>query len=100
MDNVKNINNCVLILVGIYLRYGLDGRGFDSGQGKNISRYSTVSRLDVGPIKSPIQWTPWLNSPQVKRVVREAGHTFQSSIEVKNTWIYTSTPHASSWRAA
>jgi hypothetical protein len=38
--------------------------------------------------------------PGVKRPGREADHSSPISAEVKNTLIYTSTPHISSWRSA
>jgi hypothetical protein len=39
-------------------------------------------------------------SPEVKRPELEDDHSPPSSAEVKNTWSYTSTPHASSRRGA
>jgi hypothetical protein len=35
----------------------------------------------------PVQWVPLALSPG-----REAGQSSPSSVDVKNTWIYTSTP--------
>jgi hypothetical protein len=41
---------------------------------------------------SPIKWLPGAVSPGVKRPWREADHSAPSSVEVKNTWRYTSAP--------
>jgi hypothetical protein len=38
--------------------------------------------------------------PGVQRPGREADHSPPTSAEVKKTWVYTSTPHTSSWRSA
>jgi hypothetical protein len=38
----------------------------------------------------PIQWVPG----------READHSPTSGVQVKKTWIYTSTPHTPSWCSA
>jgi hypothetical protein len=35
----------------------------------------------------------------LKRPGRETDHLPPSSAEVKNTWIYTTTPHTSSWHS-
>jgi hypothetical protein len=52
-----------------------------------ISLLSTLSRPVLGPTQPPIQWVL-----EVKRPGREADHSPPFSAEVKNTWIYTSTP--------
>jgi hypothetical protein len=62
--------------------------------------FSTSSRPALGPTQSPIQWVPGALSPGVKLQGREADHLPPTSAEVKNTWIYTSTPHKFSWRSA
>jgi hypothetical protein len=54
--------------------------------------FSTSSRPVLGPTQPPIQWVPWAISPGVKRPGREADHSPPTGAEVKNTWIYTSTP--------
>jgi hypothetical protein len=41
-----------------------------------------------------------LFSRGIMRPGSEADHSPPTSVEVKNTWIYTSTPHTSSWRSA
>jgi hypothetical protein len=46
-----------------------------------------------GPTRPPIQWVKWgALSPGVKRPRREADHSSPTSADVRNTWIYTSTP--------
>jgi hypothetical protein len=51
-----------------------------------------VSRTALGPTQPPIQWVPEALSLGVKRLGREADHSPPSSAEVKNEWMYTSTP--------
>jgi hypothetical protein len=46
----------------------------------------------LGPTLPPIQWVPGDLSPGVNRPGREADHSPPTSAEVKNKWIYTSTP--------
>jgi hypothetical protein len=46
----------------------------------------------LGPTQPPIQWVPGALSAGVKWPGREADHSPPKSAEVKNTWIYTSTP--------
>jgi hypothetical protein len=59
-----------------------------------------ASRPTPGTTQPPIQWLAEALSPGVKQPEREADHLPPTSAEVKNTWIYTSTPHTSSWRRA
>jgi hypothetical protein len=40
----------------------------------------------------PIQWAPGDLSPELKRPGREADHSPPTSVQVKKTWTYTSTP--------
>jgi hypothetical protein len=61
---------------------------------------STSSRTVLGPTQPPIQGVPGAPSPGVKWPEREADHSPPTSAEVKNPWIYTSTPHTSLWRSA
>jgi hypothetical protein len=42
---------------GIALGYGLDDWEFDSRQGLEVVRFTTVSRLVLGPTH-PLQWVP------------------------------------------
>jgi hypothetical protein len=48
---------------------------------------STSSRPVLGPTHPPIQWVPGVKQP-----VRETDHSPPTFIEVRKTWIYTSTP--------
>jgi hypothetical protein len=71
--------------------------GRTRGQNSRPSRvkyylFSTSPRSVLGPTQPSIQWTPEAFSPGVKRPGREANHSPPTSIEVKKTWIYTSTP--------
>jgi hypothetical protein len=74
-------------VVGIATGYGLEVR---VPVGSRI--FPTSSRPALGPIQPPIQWVPRALSPGVKRQGREAHHSYQTSAEVKNILIYTSTP--------
>jgi hypothetical protein len=56
------------------------------------SLFSTLSRPVLRPTQPPIQWVLGALSPGVKRPVRQSDHSPLTSAEVKNTWIYTSTP--------
>jgi hypothetical protein len=67
-------------------------RGFDSRRRLGIFLFTTASRLVLGPIQPPIKWAPRALSLWVKRPEREADHSYPSSVEVKNSWSYTSTP--------
>jgi hypothetical protein len=40
----------------------------------------------------PIQWVPGHLSPELKRPGREADHSPTTTVQVKKTWTYTSTP--------
>jgi hypothetical protein len=53
---------------------------------------STSSRPVLGPTQPPIQWILGALSSGVKQPGRETNHSLPTSAEVKNTWIYTSTP--------
>jgi hypothetical protein len=50
------------------------------------------SRSALGPTQTPIQRVPGALSPRVKRQGRKADHSPPASAEVKEMWIYTSTP--------
>jgi hypothetical protein len=68
-------------------------RGWSSSPGRTKNfLLSTSSRLVLGPTQPPLQWVPGILSPGVKRSGREADHPPPTSAQVKNTWIYTSTP--------
>jgi hypothetical protein len=49
-------------------------------------------RLALGSTEPPIEWIPVAVSPGVQRPGREADHSTPASAEVKEMWIYTSTP--------
>jgi hypothetical protein len=66
------------------------GRSSSPGTAK-IFLLSTASRPVLGPIQ-PIQWVPGAHSPGLKRPGLEADYSPPTSAEVKNMWIYTSTP--------
>jgi hypothetical protein len=65
---------------------------FDSWQGQSFL-FSIASRLALGPTQSPIQCIPVALSPGVKRLKREADHSFSSSTEVKNGGAIPPLPH-------
>jgi hypothetical protein len=71
--------------LGIVSAYGLDGgeRFFSSPHHPDPSR---------GPPNLLIQWVPWAFPPRVRRLGRETYYSPPTSAEVKNAWIYTSTP--------
>jgi hypothetical protein len=80
--------------VGIATSYGA-GRQSDlsssPGRGK-IFRLSTSFRPVLGPTQPPLQRVPGALSAGVKLSEREAENSPPTSAEVKNTWVYTSTP--------
>jgi hypothetical protein len=58
-----------------------------------------MSRLALGLMQSPpVQQLPAAFSTGIKRPGWEADHLLPRSVEVKNEWIYTSTPHTHYWR--
>jgi len=59
---------------------------FDYRRGLGIFLFATASRPGLTPTDPLIQWVPGIKRPR-----READHSLQSSAEVKNAWIYTST---------
>jgi hypothetical protein len=52
----------------------------------------TSSRPALGSTEPPIEWVREALSAGVKRPGREADNSPPASAEVKNMWIYTSTP--------
>jgi hypothetical protein len=74
--------------------YSLDSRGSNPGRG-NTFLFSTVSRLLLGPIHSPIQWPL-----RVKLSQREADDILLYSAEVENGGSLHSLPLTSSWHSA
>jgi hypothetical protein len=87
--------------VGITTGYRLDGQGagvrVPVGQDFSLL-YVVQSGSEAHPASYPMVIGPL--SPGVKRLGHEADHSPPSSAEVKNTWIYTSTPQNSSWCSA
>jgi hypothetical protein len=67
------------------------GRSSNLGRGK-IFILSNLSRPVLVLTQPPIQWVPGTLFLRVKRPWREADHSPLTSTDVKNTWIYTSTP--------
>jgi hypothetical protein len=67
------------------------GRSSSPGRFKNFL-FSTWSRPALGFTQPPIQCVLGALSPGVKRPVREADHSPPTSAEVKQMWIYTSSP--------
>jgi hypothetical protein len=47
-----------------------------------------------------MQWVSGALSARIKQPERKAVHSPPTSAEVNKTWIYTFTPHPSSWRSA
>jgi hypothetical protein len=74
--------------VGIATGYGLDGPGSIPDKGRICSHFHIVQ---TGPTQL-LLWIPEALSQGVKRSERETVHLSPSGAEVKNIWIYTSTP--------
>jgi hypothetical protein len=72
--------------------YRLDDRGIGVGVPVGVS-ISSLQIVQTGSEAHPVTGGP---SQWVKRPGAEVDHSPQNSAEVKNTWIYTSTPHTSS----
>jgi hypothetical protein len=67
---------------------------FLSQQGQGRDFFTTMSRPTLRPIHPPIQWEPGPLSIEVKWLGHEADLSPPTSVEVKNTWNYTSiTPY-------
>jgi hypothetical protein len=65
--------------------------GSNPGTG-NIFLFSTVSRPALELTKPPTQWLLEALSVEVKWPEHEADYLPSTSVKVKKTWIYTSTP--------
>jgi hypothetical protein len=86
---------------GIVTGYVLD----DHGVGVRVpvgSRIFSTPVVQTGSGVDPTSYPMVLKalSPGVKRQGREADHSLPTSGKVKKMWIYTSTPHTSSWHSA
>jgi hypothetical protein len=80
--------------VGIALGYGLDDRGSRVRLPAGAGNFSLRHRVQNGSESHPASYPTGTRalSLGVKRPVREADHSPPLSAEVKNAWIYTSTP--------
>jgi hypothetical protein len=67
-------------------------RGRSSSPGRAKIFLLHVVQTDSGPSQSPIQWVLGFISQGVKQPGRETDRSPPTSAEVKNTWIYRSTP--------
>jgi hypothetical protein len=93
---------CLLILsrnldsaVGIAICYWLDDREVRVRVSEGARIFFMSSRPVLEPTQPPIQWVLGALSPGVKRTEHEADYSPPTSIEVKKTWMYTSTsPYA------
>jgi hypothetical protein len=79
-------------VVGRAKGYGLDDLGVRVRVPVGSRMFSTSSRPALEPTQPRIQWAPGALSPGVKRPGLEADHLPVTSVEVKNMWIYVSTP--------
>jgi hypothetical protein len=84
--------NYILKLRTTALGYGLDDQGFESQHEVEIYLFTTETGPNLQPTQPPIQWVPGTLSLGIKWPGREADHSPPTSVEVKNTWSYTSTP--------
>jgi hypothetical protein len=75
-------------VVGIAIRYGLDGPGFESRQGQAIFCSRKPFRPALGLKQPSVQWVPGTFTA-VKRPGRVV-HSPPSNAEIKNEWSYTS----------
>jgi hypothetical protein len=82
------------ISAGIATSYWADDRGFGvkSPDGVKNFHFSMSFRPALGSTQPPIQWVLGILSPWAKRPSRDAKHSPPTSVEVKKTWVYTSTP--------
>jgi hypothetical protein len=92
ITGIRGYISCRDSIVSIATCCGLDNQrvGVRVLVGSRI--FSTSSRPALGSTQPPIQWVPGALSPVVNRPGREADHSPPASAEVKEMWIYTSTP--------
>jgi hypothetical protein len=74
--------------------YGLDDEVVGSSSPGRVQNFlsSTSFRPALGSTQPPTQWVPGALFPDVKQQEREADHSSPTSVEVKQMWIYKSTP--------
>jgi hypothetical protein len=48
-------------------------------------------RQTLGPTQPPLRWVTGVPSPRVNRQERKADHPLPSTVEIKKTWMWTST---------
>jgi hypothetical protein len=84
----QRLDNVFAIATG----YGLEdpGVGIRAPVGSRI--FSSSHHPALGPTQAPIYWVPGVFSPGLERQGREADHLPPAGAEVKEMWIYTSTP--------
>jgi len=73
----------------------VDNLGFDFWKGQGICVFSKTYRPALGPVQPPLQWVWQFLSSWVNWLGLEADHLSPyhlSSVEMKNEWIYTSSP--------
>jgi hypothetical protein len=86
-DEISVSSSCKFVLYNMLTIRG----AFLSPLGKGkIFLLSTSSRPVPGLTQFPIQWVPGTLPPGVKRPRCEADNSPPTSVEVKNTWIYSS----------
>jgi hypothetical protein len=71
--------------------HGMDDLRFEFRQMKNIFLFFQTSRLGLGHRRLLVGWVPGFFL-RVKQLELEVDHAPPYSAEVKNDWIYTSTP--------
>jgi hypothetical protein len=88
-------------LIGTPIGYELDDKGleFEYRKEEDISPFR-AAQTSSGANPAPIQWVQRDISPRIKRQGCEADYSPATTADVKNKWIYTSTPHTLSWRGA
>jgi hypothetical protein len=88
--------------VGIATGYGLnDGVvGVRVQVGSRIFSSSRLPHRFWGPLSLLSSGYLGALSPVVKQSGPEADHSPQTSAEIRKIWLYTATPHTSSWRNA
>jgi hypothetical protein len=88
---------------GVAIGYGLDSRSVEVRVPVGARFFSHLTVIQIGSGAHPVPFLfsgYWGLFPRgVKWPGHEADHLPPTSAELRNTWIYTSTPHTSSWRS-